>query len=275
MLTREWMGVLALFILWGNTVLVALAALKNLHELRAFLRGGRELRVGTLPPGEHEGLFRAELPAGKAFHLIEQVGRVGAGAEPSIVWHDRRAVSRLLPCAAQTDDRELALAGPAAVWPSAEALAAAARCSSSSEFEQALAVAKRPRGYDRPVEVTVSGEVWIVARVRVEGGALAASGDETLPLVVSAEDPRVIVGRKTAFVYGAFLPAIFGLAAGCTWLALWPTVFDSWVSKIGALLGLVFFLLVLPAGTRLRDFLLPPHKGFLRGVWTLPPEPRG
>lgn len=264
------MGVLALFVLWGNTLLVALAALKNLQKLRAYLHGGKELRLSALAPGEHEGVFRAELPPGKAFHLVEQVGRVGAGASPSIVWHDRHASSRLVACSARSDDRAVALSGPAAVWPTVESLTAGARCSSSAEFDQALAAAKKPRGYDRPVEVSVSGEVWLAGRVRVDPEGIVASGDEKLPLVVSEEDPRVIVGRKTALVVGGFLPAIFALAAGCTWLATFPTTFENWVSKVGALLCLLFFLLVLPAGTRLRDFLLPPHRSFLRGAWTPP-----
>jgi hypothetical protein len=264
------MGVLALCVLWGNTLLVALAAVRNLHKLRAFLRGGRTLLVGALPPGEHEGVFRAVLPPGKAFHLVEQVGRVGAGAAPTILWHDRHASSRLVPCSAQSDGRVVSLLGPAAVWPEPEALAAGARCSSLAEFDQALSAAKKPRGYARPVEVVVSGEVWLVGRVQIDEARVVASGDDALPLVVSHEDPRVLVGRKSLVVYGMFLPAIFGLAAGCTWLALYPPFFDSLVGKMGALLCLVFFLLVLPAGTRLRDFLLPPHKGFLRGAWVPP-----
>jgi hypothetical protein len=267
MLSREWMGVVALCVLWGNTVLVALAALKNLQQLRKYLYGGRVLAVGALTPGEHQGIFRAELPPGKAFHLVEQVGRVGAGATPSIVWHDRHAESRLLPCSARADGRAVELSGAAAVWPRPGAVGAAATCSSPAEFEQALSAAKKPRGYDRPVEVSVSGEVWIAGRVRSDEGSIVVTGG---PLVVSEEDPRVIVGRKTAFVVGVFIPTIFALAAGCTWLATFPTAFDNWVSKLGGVLSLIFFLLVLPAGTRVRDFLLPPHRSFLRGAWAPP-----
>jgi hypothetical protein len=269
-LTREWMGALALFILWGNTVLVALAALRNLGNLRALLRGGRVLDLSTLGPGEHPGLFRAELPPGKAFHLIEQVGRVGAGSTPSIVWHDRRASSRLVPSSARSGDREVGLTGPAAVWASEEALLSAARCADAAEFEQALVSAKKPRGFERPVEVPVSGDVWVVANVRIEDGAIVARGDEELPLVVATEDPRILVFKKTLVVLGMFLPAIFAVAAGCTFLAMTGKLFDGWMSKLGGVLCLLFFLLVLPAGTRLRDFLLPPHKSFLRGVWARP-----
>ena len=42
--------------------------------------------------------------------------------------------------------------------------------------------------------------------------------------------------------------------------AFWPPVFDSWQSKAGGLLCFVYFLLVLPAGTRMRDLTeLKPH----------------
>ncbi len=79
--------------------------------------------------------------------------------------------------------------------------------------------------------------------------------------------------RRARFVRFVFVPAILAGAAGCTALALTQPVFESVASKLGGLLGLVFFLVVLPAGTAIRDFMREPSRRFVRGVWEDPAVP--
>ena len=270
MLTHAWMGAVALFVLWGNTLLVGLAAVRNLASLRALVRGANPLDVASLSPGTHVGWFRARAAEPCGVHVIHQLGRLGAGL--SIIWHDKRTESR--SCDSKLTVGELELLVPArsehvAVWPEADAIRAAAVCPSGSEFDLAAAGARKPKGFERPVEIPLSGDVFVLGTVRVgDKIELAPSADR--PLVFSAFDPQEFVAQRTKVVVFLFLPAITLLAAGCTWLAMSPPVFESWLSKLGGLLGFIFFLLVLPAGTRLRDFLLPPHRQFLRGAWTDP-----
>ncbi|HZO12649.1 MAG TPA: hypothetical protein VFB62_05315, partial [Polyangiaceae bacterium] len=54
-----------------------------------------------------------------------------------------------------------------------------------------------------------------------------------------------------------------------TYLALYPPIFGT-VSIVGGALGLVFFLLVQPAGTAIRDAVRVPSVAQLRGSWVRP-----
>lgn len=64
-----------------------------------------------------------------------------------------------------------------------------------------------------------------------------------------------------------FLPGMFLVAAICTALAMTEPVFDGWVSKLGGLVSVLYFLLVLPAGTMLRDAVRDPSAKSLGGRW--------
>lgn len=272
MLSNTWMGAVALFILWGNTLLVLLAALRNLGSLRALVADTRPLDVASLPVGTHRGWFRASASAPVATHVIHQLGRLAAGGAPAIIWHDQRAESTSLEAELTVGQRAIAV--PArrehvAVWADEGTVRARAACPSPAEFDLAAAGARKPKGFERPVEVALSGDVHVVGTVRV-GPEAALVVDAENPLVLSAFDPVAFVRRRTLVVVFLFIPITIGLAGVCTALALTPPVFESWVSKLGGMLGLLFFLLVLPAGTRLRDFLLPPHRQFLRGAWSDP-----
>lgn len=270
MLSNSLMGALALFVLWGNTLLVALAALRNLSALRSLVKDAKELDVARLVRGTHVGWFRARAEGAVGVHVVHQLGRMGA--TPSIVWHDKRAESRSFEGRLRVADRDILVPASTehvAVWPAADALRDAASCPSPSEFELAAAGARKPKGFERPVEVELAGDVFVLGALEV-GEELALRPSASHPLLLSAFDPHAFVSRRTSIVLFAFLPAITLLAAGCTALALTEPVFDGWLSKLGGLLGFIFFLLVLPAGTRLRDFLLPPHRQYLRGAWTDP-----
>ncbi len=270
MLTPAWMSAVALLVLWGNTLLVALAAVRNLRSLRDFVRGARPLELANLPSGAHVGWFRAHASEPVGVLMIHQLGRLGGGL--SIIWHDKRAESRSREVKLTAGELEVlvpARSEHVAVWLDAETMRAAAACPSASEFDLATAGARKPKGFERTVELSLSGDVFVLGTVQV-GETIALAPSPERPLVLSAFDPTELVARRTKVVLFLFIPAIMLLAAGCTWLAMSPPVFESWLSKLGGLLGFIFFLLVLPAGTRLRDFLLPPHRQFLRGVWLGP-----
>jgi hypothetical protein len=66
------------------------------------------------------------------------------------------------------------------------------------------------------------------------------------------------------------VPGVVVGAAVCTIVAMHQPVFDSLVSKIGGLLGFIYFLLVLPAGTMVRDWMREPHERIVRGKWVAP-----
>jgi hypothetical protein len=268
------MGVLALFVLWGNTLLVLLAAVRNLGELAAHVRGVSEVKLGSLPPGDHLVLFRAEAPQGVAFHVLEQLGRLAAGVRRAVVWHHKGAISRLQAGTLSSDGVlvQCPSTNNAAVWPDSTRLREAVACPNSSEFEEAVLQARKPKGYLRPVELEVSGPVFVVGTVRVSDGPTKqyALVDTGAPTIVSVADPRTLVRQRTAIVWLLFVPVLLVVAGGCTVLALSTPVFESWQSKLGGLLGLIYFLLVIGAGTRLRDFLLPPHRQLIRGAWSDP-----
>ncbi|MEZ4312522.1 MAG: hypothetical protein R3F14_31220 [Polyangiaceae bacterium] len=71
-----------------------------------------------------------------------------------------------------------------------------------------------------------------------------------------------------------FVLAELAFAGGVTALALWPPRFDGWVSLLGGVLGLGYFLAVQPVGTAVRDALRPPSTAFVRGVWIESASPR-
>src|SRR5882672_6165645 len=82
MLSREVMGVLALAILWVNTLLIAAAALKASATLARLRRGFGSISKGTVARGDG--------PSGALAALeVEQVGRLGAATDPVILFHDR------------------------------------------------------------------------------------------------------------------------------------------------------------------------------------------
>src|SRR6185436_7948046 len=93
MLTRETMGVLALAILWVNTLLVAAAALKQAGEHTSRLRALRSISPGD----EGEGLLHGRIEEGLgpggalACHEVEQIGRAASeqGGQRAILFGDR------------------------------------------------------------------------------------------------------------------------------------------------------------------------------------------
>lgn len=268
MLSRELMGVLALAILWVNTLLVVGAALQEAVRLTR-LRGrwGGSGLGGRALAGK---VVRGEGPGGAlAMHRVEQVGRYAAddADRRAILFSDKSYAGEAFAGVVATDGGEVRVAaGSAEVWASPEAVREAATCPDGT-FAGAYADARKARGYHRTVEVAVraGAEVWLVGALRDEDGAPVLGPGPDGVLRVSSIEPRAVCARKLALV-ALFVVGVLVAAASCTVLALWPPYFGM-VSTIGGALGLAYFLLVQPAGTALRDAVREPSRTAVRGSW--------
>jgi hypothetical protein len=268
MLSRETMGVLALAILWVNTLLVIGAALQEAARLwRLRARWGASGLAGRALTGR---VAQAEGPGeALAVHRVQQVGRHAAddGGRRAILFADKSYRGEAFAGVVTTSTGEVRVApGPAEVWVAPAAILEAARCRGDG-FDGAYADARKARGYDRTVEAPVCGgaEVWLVGSLRDEGGGkLLGPGPDGL-LLVSTLDPRRLCARKLGLV-ALFVVGVLLAACACTALALWPPHFGT-VSTIGGALGLAYFLLVQPAGTALRDAVRVPARAAVRGSW--------
>lgn len=270
-LTREVMGAFALGVLWLNTLLVAAAALGRARELARRRRALRKLDLDA--PGSY-GVARVTGEEGLALLAIEQVGRWAAGRKRAILWHDRKQSSAVRGGQVALGGRsirvEAATAG-AETWLPPARVTAAAACADGNAFDAAWPEARKARGSARELKVeTRAGELWVAGTLRREGDELVLFSDgEDRPLVVAEIDPRAWLGQRITMLF-VFAPATVVGAALCTAVALWPPVFEGVVSRVGGLLCFVYFLLVLPAGTRARDAALEPPRRLLRGRWDDP-----
>ena len=272
MLSNEVMGWVALWILWGNTALVLLAALK---QASALSRRRAELLALAGEPVAGERFFPARVVTANdgavGTFVVDQLGRFGAGASRAIHWHDRQARSEITGGIVEADGRRLAIEPTerAEVWVGADEVDAASRCPSRGAFEDAYPSAKKTRGVERELRVPIprGRAVWVHGVVEERDGAAVVTAPPGRKLLVSAMDPVVWLGRRARFVQLFVVPGLILGAAIPTALALRAPVFESPASKIGGLLGLIYFLVVLPAGTALRDFLREPSQRLVRGVW--------
>jgi hypothetical protein len=250
MLSREVMGVLALGILWVNTLLIAASAWKErakLVFLRATLTGSRRARV-----------LRGDGPSGAfAVSEVTQVGRLSA-ATGTIVFHDRDYGARIFGGRVRFEDGREEDVPPielAEVWVDDETFRGAGVCPGRGAFEAAILDAKKARGF-----------------ARVLGASILAGRDVSLMpsqsgarLWVSTVFPERWLGRKASSA-SLFIVIELLLAAGCTALALHPPAFGT-VSALGAASCLAFFLLVQPAGVLLRQSLRTPNRAIRKGRW--------
>jgi hypothetical protein len=275
MLSKEVMGVLALGILWINTLLIAGAAWKDLWALRA-----RRRRMGAIAAGG-VGLARARVVTVNggggggllAAHRVEQVGRAAEreGEPPSIEFTDRAregevfgGLVRLAPAGGEV---EIEAAQGAEVWVRREELARAGECPSEEAFAAAHEEARKARGASRGVSagIGLDQEVFLFGDFRPKGVRLALSPTREGEMILSSFDPRRWIGGKLVLL-ALFIGADIAAAAACTLVALEPPHFGL-VSKIGGALCLAFFLLVQPAGTMVRAAVQPPSRSRLGGRW--------
>jgi hypothetical protein len=246
MLSRDVMGALALAILWVNTLLIAAAASRSAAALARLGRG-----FGRVTRGK---VVRGDGPSGELASLeIEQVGRLGAGAHPVIAFHDRSHTCRIFGGRVALEggaEIDLASSDDAEVWIDPSTLAEAASCPSETAFDTASTDARKARGFSRTVIAPL-----------VEGAQVfVATG------LVSTIDPRAWIAKRAALAY-AFVFAELLVAGACTAASLQPPHFGR-VSTAGAAAAFVFFLLVQPLGTLVRDALRPPSRAERHDAWT-------
>lgn len=253
MLTHEIMGLLALGVLWVNTLLVVGAALGQMGSLLGHLKTLRTLRRGVVHRGDADGVL--------ARFEVEQTGHKAADDRDrqAILFHDRGCRSVVPGGAIEIDGETHALMDTEVdVWVEASALREAARCPDIAAFDAAFAKAKKAKGFRRTV----------VAALR-EGDEVWVAGTTSSPKLLASFDPRGLLRGKVLFL-AAFCVAMTGLSAAATYLALWPPYFGT-VSTVGGILGLVHFLVILqPAGVAARDLAKVPAESQLGGSWTKP-----
>jgi len=273
MLSNELMGLLALAILWVNTLLVAAAAWKEIAALAVWRQ-----RLVALAGDEGVGLVRARVTAGSgpggalAVHRIEQLGRAATGDDNGrrvILFADRIAAGEVFggTAAREGSGAEITVdaVASAEVWLPPPPLTASGACASDEAFDQAFVQAKKARGFARAVEAAATGEVFLFGHLRPLGKGLALGPAKPGGLLVATFDPRAWIARKIGLAT-LFILGDLALAAGCTAWALWPPRFGL-VSTLGGAACLGFFLVVQPAGTALRNAVRLPSRADLRGRW--------
>jgi hypothetical protein len=263
MLSREMMGVLALGVLWVNTLLIAGAALKELGKLRALAK-----RLEAL--GLARGRVTKSAGSALATFTVEQLGRLTAAEPPAILFHDRGWKSTIAGGELTTDsganitieaspangDADGDSDGDAEVWIDDARIAGAAACEDLTAFERAAEPARKAKGFARSIVVDVreGATVW------------AARG------FVATLDPLAWCSKKSLLCV-VFVAVELALAAAVTRAALFEPRFGL-VSTLGGAAGLAYFLLVQPAGTWLRDRVRPPSRAFVLGRWARPDAAR-
>lgn len=276
-LPYELLGLLALAILWVNTLLIAAAAFQR---IRALARLSAALRV-LGPDDQGVGLVIGRVARGDGddgtlvTHHVEQVGRLARGEPTTIVFEDRSHASASLGGAIERGERSVEIprieGDRVEVWPDRRALEVTAECPSAEAFDAALPVARKAKGFVRGVTARIAkgDDVYVVGTLeRRDDGTCVLGPSESAPLIISSIDPRRFCATNAAKGW-LFIVVILALAAGITALATTEPHLGTW-SKIGGALGLAFFLLVQPAGTALRDAVARPNQAALRGIWRRP-----
>ena len=285
MLTREVMGLLALGILWVNTLLIALAAWKQMSALV-----DRRSRLRLLADGETGyGVVKGTIARGKgeggtlAVRKVDQIGHQAASNSAerrAILFHDSVYGGEIFGGALSSSGHEVLVASfgsdasgaksgaaTAEVWVAEHAMKEAGECASEAQFDGAFDASKKAKGYPRRVESRLreSTDVWVAGDVTKVDGVLSIAPSREHGLLVSSFEPASFLSKKISLCLAAIL-GILGGASLVTVIALRPPVFGT-ISIVGGALGLVFFLLVQPAGTALRDAVRLPHLAFVRGEW--------
>jgi hypothetical protein len=256
-LPYEWLGVLALAILWINTLLIAAAALQQRAALGALrTRLAEAERSGALIKGVVE---EGRGPEGAfAVRRIEQTGRAMTVPGPDrILFTDREASAELFGGVVRGDDgcaHEIgARAGEGLeVW--VEDGAPARRI--GSDFEAAWSRASTHKGFSSRIEQVVGRGARVVVH---------RDGDR---LRIAALDPLAFVDRKRRLLAGFAAASILGCAV-TTVLACWPPAFGA-VSTLGGVLAIAFFLGIQPIGTIVRDAAKLPPERCVGGIWERP-----
>lgn len=236
------MGVLALGVLWLNTLLIAAAALKTRGELGVLLASiaGRS-RKGTVISGRG--------PNGALItRTVHQVGRAMTVSGPDrILFTESRSEVALFGGEVAFGAERITLSGKAPLlWLDPKKKAARALTDFGPAFQQASS----NRGLETTALLSVgAGEtVWLIP------GEL-----------LSTIDPEAALETRRLSLLGFAVIAVL-LCAGITAIALTPPIFGT-ISTIGGALGLAFFLLVQPAGVKVRNWARLPHEQPVSDLW--------
>jgi hypothetical protein len=275
-LSPELMGVLSLVVLWTATLLILAVAIgdgRGLARRRAQLRLLDPQGIGAEPV---IGLLRGRAEAeGLAEHIREETGRSLPRAKvPTILLHPRQLISEIHGGRVDLGGGQ-ALEIAAVPSREAEVWRDDGAAPDDADFEAALAEAKKSKGWRRKsvMRLGPGRELWILAEVRRRpDGVLEARPTPDLSdparqprLLIAPFDPRGWLEKKGLFVW-AVSAAILISAALVTAVALVPPAF-GWVSTVGGVLGLAYFLGVQPIGVWLRDQVSSPARQVVHRQW--------
>lgn len=245
------MALLTLGILWLNTLLIAVAALKQrgqLGERLSALLAARE--AGRLVEGE---VTRGDGPDGAiATRTIHQVGRAMtvSGPDRILLTQAKAELERHGgEIAVGSSKRAIPAGGTWDLW----LPRAAASARSLADFDAAFAKASTQKG----LTTTAIQSVRVGQRVHWLEGELLATTDPIVELR----------SRRAGLI--AFAIASVALCGVITAVALVPPIFGT-ISTIGGALGLLFFVLVQPAGVRARNWARVPSEQLLTATWQRP-----
>jgi hypothetical protein len=260
MLSFEFMGVLALWVLWVNTLLIAGAALIDLRRLGSGVRGVRVLR-GRIEAASSEGSPFAQLS-------VSRTGRIADGPTLSIQFGAQKPESSLHGGTVRVGETAMLVREvPCRVWLDPEIIAHKLAHFTEAELPEAEEAARKRRGLQRTTDLPleVGDDVYLAGRFEQTESGLVASASDNAPLLVSTIDPRAFIARQTAKTV-SFLVAMVLVLALITGLASSEPLFGP-LSKLGGVLGLAYFLLVLPAATWLRERTAAPDRRSYFGYW--------
>ena len=249
------MGLLALGVLWLNTLLIAGAALQQRRELARELRAVREaIASGALVKG---AVKQGQGPGGAIVtRTVHQVGRALTVEGPDrILFTESRVETAVHGGVIEVAGRPVELA-PASdvgrVWTGPHA----PLVRSLNDFSDAFHAASTTRGLATFSEqhVTAGATVWHQPGV-----------------LLSLVDPSSLVrGRMRGLL--VFAVTSVALCAGITAVIFVPPIFGT-ISTVGGALGLLFFVLVQPAGVRARNWARLPDQQPVTDIWQRPASP--
>ncbi|AKF07339.1 hypothetical protein [Sandaracinus amylolyticus] len=257
-LPYEWLGLLALGILWVNTLLIAAAAWQQrsaLGAIRATMIAGRH--DGTLVSGIVE---EGRGPEGAiAMRHVEQMGRALTISGPDRILFTERAVDEEIfggvvrTDAGETLDVEAARGESIEIWLRDDAPSARR----DADFERAWSRASTNKGCVSTLEQRIERG----ARVWLHRGADGV-------LRIAALDPVAECTRKRALLAGFAVLTVLSCAV-VSLIACWPPALGT-ISTIGGVLGVAYFLAIQPLGTAVRDAARIPPERLVTGVWQRP-----
>lgn len=243
------MGVLALGVLWLNTLLIAGAALTQRRALGSVADAlARARREGTLIQAS---VTKGEGPEGALVtRTLQQVGRAMTVAGPDRILFTEALAQHAVHGGELEGGAVLAPEEPLErVWLDGGAPLKRAL----SDFDDAFRRASTTRGLTTSAStaVRVGDVIWF------QRGQILASHD---PL-------RTVRTKRSGLLFFALAAVTVG--AGLTAVILTPPIFGT-VSTVGGAGALLFFLLVQPAGVKVRDWARLPDEQPRSDVWQRP-----